>query len=345
MKHSSFIALAVGLGLLIFGSVGVWAYDAARDDLIADGITAGGIDVGGMRAGQARSKLQRELAGPLNEPVAVKYGGQRFKLSARRARVRADIEGMVQTALARSREGNMIGRAARELTGGDVEEEIPLRASYSHSAVRSLVRRVKSAVNRPPRDASVSYSGAGLEKVSAQTGRRLKSGALQRSVEGALVAPAASRTIRASASITQPKVKTSELEAKYPIVITVNRDAKQLRLYRRLSLSATYPIAVGQIGLETPAGEYRIQTKEVDPVWHVPNSSWAGGLAGRDIPPGPDNPLKARWMGIFAGAGIHGTSDIGSLGSAASHGCIRMSVSDVIDLFGRVDVGTPVFIS
>jgi lipoprotein-anchoring transpeptidase ErfK/SrfK len=49
-------------------------------------------------------------------------------------------------------------------------------------------------------------------------------------------------------------------------------------------------------------------------------------------------------MGIYNGAGIHGTSDIGSLGTAASHGCIRMAVPDVIDLYDRVDVGTPVYI-
>lgn len=49
-------------------------------------------------------------------------------------------------------------------------------------------------------------------------------------------------------------------------------------------------------------------------------------------------------MGFAGAAGIHGTSDIGSLGSAASHGCVRMSESDVIDLFDRVDVGTPVYI-
>ena len=43
----------------------------------------------------------------------------------------------------------------------------------------------------------------------------------------------------------------------------------------------------------------------------------AGDLAGKVIPPGPDDPIKARWMGIFDGAGIHGTTDTASLGSAA----------------------------
>jgi lipoprotein-anchoring transpeptidase ErfK/SrfK len=48
--------------------------------------------------------------------------------------------------------------------------------------------------------------------------------------------------------------------------------------------------------------------------------------------PGPQDSLKARWMG-FNGAGIHGTDDVGSLGSAASHGCIRMAIPDVVALY------------
>jgi lipoprotein-anchoring transpeptidase ErfK/SrfK len=62
------------------------------------------------------------------------------------------------------------------------------------------------------------------------------------------------------------------------------------------------------------------------------------------IPPGPENPIKARWMAIFEGAGIHGTEEVESLGSAASHGCVRMSIPDVEELYSEVEVGTPIFI-
>jgi acyl-CoA reductase-like NAD-dependent aldehyde dehydrogenase len=68
-------------------------------------------------------------------------------------------------------------------------------------------------------------------------------------------------------------------------------------------------------------------------------------FAGRVIPPGPDDPIKSRWLGIFDGAGIHGTAEVGSLGSAASHGCIRMAIPDVEALFDQVEVGDPVFIA
>jgi lipoprotein-anchoring transpeptidase ErfK/SrfK len=63
------------------------------------------------------------------------------------------------------------------------------------------------------------------------------------------------------------------------------------------------------------------------------------------IPPGPENPIKSRWMGIYAGAGIHGTDAVSSIGQRASHGCIRMLIPDVVELYDRIPVGTPVFIS
>ena len=82
----------------------------------------------------------------------------------------------------------------------------------------------------------------------------------------------------------------------------------------------------------------------VNPSWHVPQSDWAGDLAGTVVPPGPENPIKARWMGIYDGAGIHGTDGINSLGTNASHGCVRMAIPDVEELYAQVKVGTPVLI-
>jgi len=126
----------------------------------------------------------------------------------------------------------------------------------------------------------------------------------------------------------------------------VDRNSFKLRFYRHLKLVKEYGVAIGASGYDTPTGLYHIQNKAVDPAWSVPNSSWAGSLAGQTIPGGsPENPLKARWMGIYNGAGIHGTAEDDSIGSAASHGCIRMHVPDVIELYDRVDVNTPVYIA
>src|SRR5215212_8062369 len=117
MRQRSFIVVAIAVAVLVLGAVGVYAYDKTRDDQIANGVTAGGVDVSGMHPGAARAKLQRALAGPLRKPVTVRYDGHRYKLSARRARVRVDVDAMVDDALAASRKGNVVSRTTRAITG------------------------------------------------------------------------------------------------------------------------------------------------------------------------------------------------------------------------------------
>ncbi len=85
--------------------------------------------------------------------------------------------------------------------------------------------------------------------------------------------------------------------------------------------------------------------EDQDPPWHAPKKAWAGALAGRTIAPaGPRDPLEARWLGYHDGEGIHGTKDVASLGEAASHGCIRMAVKAVEQLYRAVFEGTPLFL-
>ena len=193
-------------------------------------------------------------------------------------------------------------------------------------------------------DASIEPGPATLNTVPGEPGRTLEAQQLRAEVEKAVQDPS-SRTVNAQVDKVQPAVTTDDLASQYPTYLTVDRNSFQLRLWEDLKVAKTYTVAVGAVGFDTPAGVYHIQNKAVDPAWNVPNSDWAGDLAGKTIPGGaPDNPLKARWMGIFDGAGIHGTDDVASLGSAASHGCVRMAVADVIDLYDQVPVGTPVYI-
>jgi lipoprotein-anchoring transpeptidase ErfK/SrfK len=345
MRQRSFIVLAVALAILVVGAVGVYAYDKTREDVIAKGVTAGGVDLSGMSPAKARDTLQRELSDPLQKSVIVKYAGKRYKLSPAKAKVRIDSAGMVRQALAASQKGNILSRTTRAITGGSVHASIPVAVSYSKRAVAVFAKQVKQGVDKPAKDASISFAGGGIQQVASQTGRELDSESLKAKVSAELVEPTADHRVKATVSDVKPKVTTAELGARYPKVIIVNRGGFQLTLYSHLKLEKTYRIAVGQAGLETPAGQYTIQDKQVNPYWHVPQSAWAGSLAGRVIPPGPTNPIKARWMGIYNGAGIHGTTDVGSLGTSASHGCIRMAIPDVEDLFNRVNVGDPVFIS
>jgi lipoprotein-anchoring transpeptidase ErfK/SrfK len=345
MRQRSFIVVAIAVAILILGAVGVYAYDKTRDDVIAKGVKAGGVDLSGMHPSEAREVLHRQLEAAIRKPVYVHYGDDKFRLGARRAKVRVDVDHMVDEALARSREGNMLTRTTRAITGGSIHASIPIELSYSKRAVRRFARGVGHSVDQDARDASIDFSGGQVVKVDSQNGRKVDTSQLVDRIEGDLTEATADHKVMAPVQVVKAKVTTAELAEKYPRVVAVNRGAFQLTLYDHLKVAKTYPIAVGQAGLETPAGEYNIQDKQVNPSWHVPDSAWAGDLAGQVIPPGPQDPIKSRWMGIYNGAGIHGTDDVGSLGSAASHGCIRMAIPDVEDLFDRVEVGDPVFIA
>jgi lipoprotein-anchoring transpeptidase ErfK/SrfK len=344
MRHKWFILVAVVLLVLIGSAVAAFAYDSSRDDLIAEGVTIAGVDVGGMTTGEARTLVRRELQEPLERPIAVKRGKARFTLSAEDAGVKADVGGMVDEALEASRDGSIFSRVARDITGGEEDAQVPPRVSYSTAAVEQLVERVERKLNRPARDAEVDFPS--LEKVREQKGRKVKAPALEQRIAQALTVPGVERIVRAPVRIIKPKVTQAELAEKYPVVLIADRYNFKLRLYRSLKLQKEYTVAVGAVGFDTPAGLYHIQNKAVDPAWHVPESDWAGELAGTIVPGGvPENPLKERWLGIYDGAGIHGTDQTYSLGTAASHGCIRMAIPDVIEVYDQVPVGAPIYIA
>jgi lipoprotein-anchoring transpeptidase ErfK/SrfK len=346
MRSRSFV-LAVAV-LLILGMLtgGVYAYDHSHRDEIAKGVTVGGVDVGGLTAAEARARLQRAILDPLTRPIVVRQGDRTWTLSARQAQIHADLDASVQDALARSRDGNLIERAWRSATGKQLAAHLKPDVRYDEAAVRGLLDRVRHDVDRPASDAKVDISGAGVTKVDSRDGLAVRVSALRRRIRAAITSPTADRSFTARTRTVRPKVTTADLTQQYGTVVIVNRKAFRLTLYKGLKVEKSYPIAVGQIGLETPAGLYKIQNKAINPAWHVPHSDWAGKLAGKVIPgDDPTNPIKARWLGIYDGVGIHGTSEDASIGSAASHGCIRMHIPDVEDLYPRVPVGSSVYIA
>ena len=128
--------------------------------------------------------------------------------------------------------------------------------------------------------------------------------------------------------------------------IVVNLSEMRLYLMPKGAAPMTFPVGVGSEGWTTPVGTFSVIQKQVNPPWYVPKKAWAGALAGTVVPPGPGDPLKARFMSFEGGAGIHGVdpSEYSSIGHNASHGCVRMRIPDVIALYAKSPVGTPVYI-
>ncbi len=344
--HKIAIALValVTLGLLL--AVGVWAYDDAQKDHIAPGVKIGGVDIGDRSADSARKIIKREVVAPLRQPVEVTYGGKTYTLSADQLHAKADIDGMVQEAIDRSREGGILDRVSRYASGGEVDANLTPRVKYDRKPVKDFVNQLAERIDQEPVDASVvpRDGGTKLQKSAGEAGLAVEKGPTTKAIYAAAQSPGRDQAIHPIVKQTKPDVTTKDLPQAYARYIVINRSTFTLSFFHHLKLQRSYTVAVGQQGLETPAGLYHALDKQVDPSWHVPNSAWAGSLAGQVIPPGPADPLKARWIGIFDGAGIHGTDETSSLGHAFSHGCVRMAIPDVIDLYDRVDVGDPIYI-
>jgi lipoprotein-anchoring transpeptidase ErfK/SrfK len=322
----------------------MYLYDFSHEDEIAKGVSVNGVDLGGLTPEEARTKVRSSFLGEARAPVIIEAGRKTFRLSAHRARVSIDVDSMVDEARSRSRDGNFISRTWRQLTGEEAKADLRPTVTYSSRVVDSVVNRVRRKVDRPARDAAVYPTPTRLYKVRARSGLAVRPNALRAAIGEALVSPSQRRVV-ADLIKTRPKVTGRQLAARYPTYLTVSKDQTKLRFWRKLKLVKAYPVAVGMPGYPTSDGLFQIQNKQVNPTWSVPNSSWAGSLAGSVIPGGsPDNPLKARWMGFNGAQGFHGTAEVDSLGTGASHGCIRMLVGDIVELYKRVDVGTPVFI-
>jgi lipoprotein-anchoring transpeptidase ErfK/SrfK len=336
------VIIAAALLVVVVGAA--YAYDSSQKDKIAEGVTIGGVDVGGLDEAEAAAKVQRKLLAPLKHSLKVSFDGETWKLSGEQLKLRADIDAAVEEAVEDSQEGGLPGRLVRYVSGGEVDESITPEVAYSVPAVNRFVRRVAEEINREPENADVEPSGDSLEVVAGEPGRKLRDNLLEQDLKAAVLNANAPHVIKARVHSIAPEVSKGEVAAQYPSYLTLDRSSFTLRLWKHLKLAKTYTVAVGMEGLETPEGLYEIQEKEENPVWNVPESDWAGSLAGQTIPPGPSNPIKARWMGIYEGAGIHGTEETYSLGSAASHGCVRMAIPDVEELYDQVEVGTPIFI-
>ena len=293
------------------------------------GVTAGGVDLSGLTLADAQARLEATIGPKVGADLILGAAGRPWTLKAADAKVTFD-------ALTTAK------RAIRAKAPGDVG----LKLSHSRLAVRAWVAGVAAKVAKAPRNATVRITLTHIYRRRAAHGRALDQKGVAAQVDAALDDGVnAPRTLHTKLVKTSPKVNANDLARVYGTVITVDKAHFKLRLFKRLKFTKAYGVAVGQPAYPTPSGLFHIANKQVDPVWSVPNSPWAGELQGTTVQGGSAaNPLKARWMGIINGVGIHGTGEDYSIGSAASHGCIRMHVADVKDLYPRVPVGTPVLI-
>jgi ribosomal protein L35AE/L33A len=325
MRLPSIAAVAVLAAALVA------AQAQAAPTTLPAGATIAGIDVSGLDSAAATAKIQAALAPVWERPVTVRVGASDQQVSSADLGQTVDYAGMVSDAFKEAARHHAVHiRFSRHIDG---------------KKLTAAVRVIGKPFYRAPRNSRVVLGVRKIKRIHGRNGRGLDSSKLRRKLLDELRHPTELRIVKAAVRALRPGVTLKTLARTYSTYISVDRDHFKLRLFKRLRHVKTYGIAVGMAGLETPRGIRHVLEKQVNPAWHVPNSPWAGSLAGQTIPASdPRDPIKARWLGLGDGVGIHGTSEDWSIGTRASHGCIRMHVSDVINLYPRVPVGTPVLI-
>jgi lipoprotein-anchoring transpeptidase ErfK/SrfK len=311
----------------------------AANPTIAQGVSAGGVDLSGLTVIQAAQKLKADATDYAMRPLVLNVAGRSFDLAMSDAGTRLNATATAQNALDAP-------PAPADSGGGGAATPslVQLVLTHSDGKVAVFVAQVSQKVTIQPRDATLKIGLVHMHVRRARAGRTLDQRATAHQIDTTIDDADADRNVHVAVTPLRAKINADDVRQQNTTIVTIDRAHFTLRLFKHLKIARRYPIAVGRAGLETPTGLYHVQDKQVNPSWHVPNASWAGSLAGQVIPPGPDDPIVARWMGLANGVGIHGTNEPWSIGSAASHGCIRMRVPDVIQLFDRVPVGTPVLI-
>jgi hypothetical protein len=304
---------------------------AQAAERLPDGAVVAGVPLGGLGPIGAERQLRTTLAAHWERPITVRVGSRDVEVSTARAGFSIDYKGMVQRAF--------------DLAERRRKVDVPLKRSIASDELTAATKAVGKPFYRAPRDARVRFGITRVKRIRHRSGRGLDTVKLRSALLAELRAPTETRIVKAGLRTLRPKVTLRNLSSVYGTYISVSRSTTTLRLFKRLRVVRTYRIAVGAAGFDTPSGMRSVLSKQRNPTWYVPNRPWAGSLAGQTIPPGdPRNPLKAWFLALGNGVGIHGTSEEWSIGSRASHGCIRMRVSDVMRLAPRVPVGTPVLI-
>jgi hypothetical protein len=291
-----------------------------QPQLIAAGTTVGGTLVGGLSPREAKDVLRAAFSKPLKLVVSPT---RTITLDPRELGAAAYVGDAVKRALSYHRAGL----------------RVPLQIRVPVSNVERYARQLGRDLDRAPVDSHWVLKKLRPLPSKPHPGRHLNRVLTTRAIVNAL-RTGQREPISLPFRVLDPKATPDTIGQ----AIVIRRGENRLFLYNGRHFVRRFEVATGRSSYPTPLGHFEVVIKERDPWWYPPvGSAWAAGE--KPVPPGPGNPLGTRWMGLSApNVGIHGTPDAASIGYSASHGCIRMRISEAEWLFDHVEVSTQVFI-
>lgn len=331
--------VALLVAFVLFASAGIFAgatvsYADALDGRLLPGTTIAGVDVGGMTQQSALKKVQASLSDELSREVTVTWRKQHWSRTARQLGARTNAKGVIAN-VAES-QSSMTWRewAGLRWFGERSNVEADVKIAHPRKPVVQWANAIAAKVDRKPRDAELSLDD-GLQIRPHRLGRDVRNkkvvAAAMASLRGKL------RPIPLEVRAIKPDVKSSAFKQ----VLFLDQSDHKLTLYLNGKLHKSWIVAVGTGDYPTPTGRYEVSLKRYMPTWVNPDPDGWGKDLPESIPPGLGNPLGLRALNWSAPGAIrfHGTQAIDSLGTDASHGCVRMSNAAVVELYDLVDEG------
>ncbi|MDQ3991341.1 MAG: L,D-transpeptidase/peptidoglycan binding protein, partial [Actinomycetota bacterium] len=343
IRGSARVLVPLILGVAVLGGGTAFAgyrYDAATNGRILPGAEIHGVDVGDMTRAQAVAAVSEVADEILQDDIRVTVDGATWRPTRAELGTTADVEAMVDRALGSNASYGWPTRVFYRLTDRPVDQRLDLTFTADEDGVARFVDEVAGELRVEPRDAAIAMGPSEPKLTKAKGGQRL----IKKRAREALIEAASDPdddAVRFRLKRLRPEVRQRDLG--HTIVVRISE--KKLYLYDGFDVVKTYSVATGTAQYPTPTGEFEIINKAVNPSWTNPApNGWGAGMP-RFIPGGPNGPLGTRALYLNSpGIRIHGTSADSSIGTAASHGCIRMHRWDVEELYDIVEIDTPVYI-
>lgn len=381
-KSKKIAAIVVSLLLVVTlccaaGIAYAFNLDKKLQGIIPDQTSIDGIDVSGLSREEAQKKLEAEITKKtqgyrLNlqavkeaaqEPA--KDSGSEQELQEDKTQgtealatesidlsscISTDFSKQLDEALEPNSKTDLSSKALRVYKYLSKQQSQPrslkLEYKFNQPSFEEKLKQLASAVAKDPQDASRSISGDKVSITPEEYGQELPLDASAQIVEQKLAEytkEGLPNNKELSVELPITSTEPSVLASSFGKVITINLSSHKLHLFNGDQREKSYIIGCGKPGYETPTGLLKIVNKRKNPSWHNPDPEGWGAEMPEVIGPGPDNPLGPRALDLNRTAiRIHGVKNHAKLGISGSHGCINMSFNDVIDLFDRVSVGTPV---
>ena len=330
------VAMAVAVGVLAFGTV---SFARAHERRLLPGARVGEVAVGGMTPTEALRAVRTAMGAAMDRDVTLRWRQRTWTATPRELGATTDAARAVATVRRAGQRSSWWELARMRWLGDRLGARADVTIDQPPGGVRDFIEHVAAELDSPARNAAIDASTGWVRIVPEQVGHRVRVGDTTDALLAAL------RHERPAAHLAVAPVQAAVTSQAFDQVLLLRQSEHRLYLYDHGDITHEWTVAVGTWDHPTPTGQYEITEKRPWPTWVNPDPTGWGADMPASIPPGEDNPLGVRalnWDDSAPGIRFHGTSDYGSLGTDASHGCVRLANEDVVRLYDLVDVGTPI---